>query len=97
LAVGVVLGAIALAILVTVGAAAIGAFGGGPLSGATGAVGSASGVAPGGASGGEGAGLLVLAGIVVLGYTVRSLTYALTLPFTVNVYQYLRYQSQQAE
>lgn len=97
LAVGVVLGAIALAILVTVGAAAIGAFGGGPLTGATGAVGSASGVAPGGASGGEGAGLLVLAGIVVLGYTVRSLTYALTLPFTVNVYQYLRYQSQQAE
>jgi hypothetical protein len=92
LAVGVALGAVALAILGTVGAAAIGAFGGGPLSGATGAVGSTVGS---GSSGGGG--LLVLAGILAVGYAVRSLTYALTLPFTVNVYQYLRYRSQQAE
>jgi hypothetical protein len=35
-------------------------------------------------------------GIVALAYLGRSLTYAITLPYTVNVYQFLRYRDAQA-
>lgn len=41
-------------------------------------------------------GLTVLLGIVVVAYLGRSLTYAVTLPYTVNVYQFLRYRDEQA-
>lgn len=40
-------------------------------------------------------GLAVLLGIVAVAYLGRSLTYAITLPYTVNVYQFLRYRDEQ--
>lgn len=40
-------------------------------------------------------GLTVLLGIVAVAYLGRSLTYAITLPYTVNVYQLLRYRDEQ--
>jgi len=43
-----------------------------------------------------GGGLTVLLGVVAVAYIGRSLTYAITLPYTVNVYQFLRYRDEQA-
>jgi hypothetical protein len=37
-------------------------------------------------------GLFVLFGVVAVAYLGRALTYAITLPYTVNVYQFLRYR-----
>ena len=39
-------------------------------------------------------GLTVLLGVVAVAYLGRSLTYAITLPYTVNVYQFLRYRDE---
>ncbi|MFC5366759.1 hypothetical protein [Salinirubrum litoreum] len=41
-------------------------------------------------------GLVVLLAVVAVAYLSRSLTYAITLPYTVNVYQFLRYRDEQA-
>jgi hypothetical protein len=41
-------------------------------------------------------GLTVLLGVVAVAYLGRSLTYAVTLPYTVNVYQFLRYRDEHA-
>jgi hypothetical protein len=41
-------------------------------------------------------GAALLLGVVAVAYLGRSLTYAITLPYTVNVYQFLRYRDEQA-
>jgi hypothetical protein len=42
-------------------------------------------------------GLVAVVAIVLVAYTARSITYAVTLPYTVNVYQYLRYVSDRTD